>query len=143
VLNYAITLEMRILQKMSRLIKLISLLVIFSFCSSSTEDLNSITVEEVMNVIAEDNEEYFLLDVRTLEEYYGDLGHLPDAKLIPYNEIANRIDELADQKDKTIIAYCRSGNRSAIATKILKENGFNAYNMTGGMKKMKEVYPDF
>ena len=128
---------------MSRLIILIFSLFIFSCSSSSTEDLDSITVEEVMQVISEDNKEYFLLDVRTLEEYYGDLGHLPDAKLIPYNEIANRIDELADQKDKTIIAYCRSGRRSAIATNILKENGFKAYNMTGGMKKIKEVYPDF
>ena len=135
--------KMRILQKMSRLIILIFSLFIFSCSSSSTEDLDSITVEEVMQVISEDNKEYFLLDVRTLEEYYGDLGHLPDAKLIPYNEIANRIDELADQKDKTIIAYCRSGRRSAIATNILKGNGFKAYNMTGGMKKMKEVYPDF
>lgn len=135
--------KMRILQKMSRLIILIFSLFIFSCSSSSTEDLDSITVEEVMQVISEDNKEYFLLDVRTLEEYYGDLGHLPDAKLIPYNEIANRIDELADQKDKTIIAYCRSGRRSAIATNILKENGFKAYNMTGGMKKIKEVYPDF
>jgi len=128
---------------MSRLIMLIFLLFSFSCSSSSTEDLISITVEEVMQVIDEDNEEYFLLDVRTLEEYYGDLGHLPDAKLIPYNEIANRIDELADQKGKTIIAYCRSGRRSTIATNILKENGFKVYNMTGGMKKMKEVYPDF
>lgn len=128
---------------MRRLIILISLLFIFSCSSSSTEDLNSMTVEEVMQVIETDNEEYFLLDVRTLEEYYGDLGHLPDAILIPYNEIAGRIDELADQKDKTIIAYCRSGRRSAIATKILKKNGFKAYNMTGGMRQMKEVYPDF
>ena len=128
---------------MSRLIISVFLLVIFSCSSSSTEDLNSITVEKVMEVIDEDNEEYFLLDVRTLEEYYGDLGHLPDAKLIPYNEIANRVEELADQKDKTIIIYCRSGRRSAIAAKILKENGFKVYNMSGGMKKMKEIYPDF
>ena len=128
---------------MRRLIILISLLFIFSCSSSSTEDSNSMTVEEVMQVIETDNEEYFLLDVRTLEEYYGDLGHLPDANLIPYNEIAGRIDELADQKDKTIITYCRSGRRSAIATKILKKNGFKAYTMTGGMRQMKEVYPDF
>ena len=128
---------------MNRLILLIFPLLIFSCSSSSTEELNSITVEEVKKIIDEDSEEYFLLDVRTLEEYYGDLGHLPDAKLIPYNEIANRIDELSEQKDKKIIAYCRSGRRSAIATKILKENGFEVYNMIGGMKKMKEVYPNY
>ena len=128
---------------MNRLILLIFALLIFSCSSSSTEELNSITVEEVKKIIDEDSEEYFLLDVRTLEEYYGDLGHLPDAKLIPYNEIANRIDELSEQKDKKIIAYCRSGRRSAIATKILKENGFEVYNMIGGMKKLKEVYPNY
>lgn len=134
---------MRTIQKMNRLILLIFALLIFSCSSSSTEELNSITVEEVKKIIDEDSEEYFLLDVRTLEEYYGDLGHLPDAKLIPYNEIANRIDELSEQKDKKIIAYCRSGRRSAIATKILKENGFEVYNMIGGMKKLKEVYPNY
>ena len=128
---------------MRRLIIVIPLLLIFSCSSSSTEDLDSITVEEVMQVINAGDEEYFLLDVRTLEEYYGDLGHLPDAKLIPHYEIENRIDELSDQKDKTIIAYCRSGKRGAVATKILKEKGFKALNMTGGMKKMKEVYPDY
>jgi len=134
---------MRTIQKMNRLILLIFPLLIFSCSSSSTEELNSITVEEVKKIIDEESEEYFLLDVRTLEEYYGDLGHLPDAKLIPYNEIANRIDELSEQKDKKIIAYCRSGRRSAIATKILKENGFEVYNMIGGMKKLKEVYPNY
>ena len=128
---------------MSRLILLIFSVLIFSCSSSSTEELNSITVEEVKIIIDEDNEEYFLLDVRTLEEYYGDLGHLPDAKLIPYDEIANRIEELSDQKDKKIIAYCRTGRRSSIATDILKENGFEIYNMVGGMKKMKEVYPNY
>lgn len=134
---------MRTIQKMNRLILLIFPLLIFSCSSSSTEELNLITVEEVKKIIDADSEEYLLLDVRTLEEYYGDLGHLPDAKLIPYNEIANRIDELSEQKDKKIIAYCRSGRRSAIATKILKENGFEVYNMIGGMKKLKEVYPNY
>ena len=128
---------------MIRLILLIFSLLIFSCSSSSTEEMNSITVEEVKKIIDEGSKEYFLLDVRTLEEYYGDLGHLPDAKLIPYNEIANKIDELSAQKDKKIIAYCRSGRRSAISTKILKENGFEVYNMIGGMKKMKEVYPNY
>ena len=134
---------MRTIQKMNRLILLIFPLLIFSCSSSSTEKLNSITVEEVKKIIDADSEEYLLLDVRTLEEYYGDLAHIPDAKLIPYNEIANRIDELSEQKDKKIIAYCRSGRRSAIATKILKENGFEVYNMIGGMKKLKEVYPNY
>jgi len=31
----------------------------------------------------------------------------------------------------------------SLATKILKENGFEVYNMIGGMKKLKEVYPNY
>ena len=38
---------------------------------------------------------------------------------------------------KKIIVYCRSGNRSGTATKILNENGFTAYNMLGGMNEWK------
>ncbi len=124
---------------------IISLLLLFSFScsSSSSEEANSISVEAVKQIIDERNDDYFLLDVRTLEEYYGDLGHLPDAKLMPHNDIKNRIDELSEQKEKKIIAYCRTGQRSSIAATILKENGFEVYNMTGGMKRMKQLYPDF
>ena len=113
-------------------------------CSSNSgEGYNEISVGEVRKMIDSEDESVFLLDVRTLEEYYGDLGHLPKATLIPYNEVASRIAELSEQKDKKIIAYCRVGRRSAIAAKILADNGFDVYNMTGGMKKWKDEYPNF
>ena len=47
------------------------------------------------------------------------------------------MDELNDYREKKIIVYCRSGNRSGIATRILSENGFNALNMIGGMNGWK------
>jgi phage shock protein E len=71
-----------------------------------------------------------ILDVREQDEY--DAGHIPGVKLIPSGEVANRLDEIP--KDKTVIVTCRSGNRSASATKYLREQGYtNVHNMEGGI----------
>jgi len=52
---------------------------------------------------------------------------------IPLQELSQRLGELNDYRDKKVIVYCRSGNRSGKDTKILKENGFDAINLIGGM----------
>ena len=77
------------------------------------------------------NDDYYFLDVRTIKEHK--MKSIPNTDCIPVQEIEERMDELNDYRDKNIIVYCRSGNRSGIATKILNENGFNAINMIGGM----------
>jgi rhodanese-related sulfurtransferase len=44
------------------------------------------------------------------------------------------VDELEDLKDKEVICYCRSGNRSGQACMILEQLGFsNVNNLAGGM----------
>lgn len=75
-----------------------------------------------------------LLDVRTNAEYAGPLGHLPGAELIPLQELGKRYQELLPVQNKEIVVYCRSGNRSQVATALLREKGFNAINMLGGMR---------
>ncbi len=82
----------------------------------------------------ENKEDVVLLDVRTPGEFNGPLGHIDQAILIPVQELGSRIKELEPYKDKEIIVYCRSGNRSRAATKILLKNGFKAVNMTQGMQ---------
>ena len=112
-------------------------------CSTTTEKAyNEIRVEEVRMMI-DGEEDVFLLDVRTLGEYYGELGHLPSAVLIPHYALEGRLAELSEHKDKKIIAYCRTGKRSAFAAEILSKNGYNVYNMTGGMKLWKSTYPSY
>ena len=76
-----------------------------------------------------------LLDVRTPDEFRGESGHLEHAILIPLQELERRLDELTAYKRQTIIAYCRSGNRSGTAAAILTKKGFAAMNMEGGMLK--------
>ncbi len=80
----------------------------------------------------------FLLDVRTQPEW--DEFHAPKAVLIPLDELPNRLSELP--KDQEIVVICRSGNRSAVATDILRQNGFNATSVAGGMNAWRAAgYP--
>jgi rhodanese-related sulfurtransferase len=72
-----------------------------------------------------------LLDVRTEEEYAA--GYIEGAKLIPVGELESRIEEISDFKDKPVLVYCRSGNRSVTASNILLDKGFTTvYNLKNG-----------
>ncbi len=74
-----------------------------------------------------------LLEVRTPAEFYGSLGHLQDALLIPVIELQDRLVELEPYRSRTIIVYCRTGRRSGRATSLLNEEGFTVFNLIGGM----------
>ena len=98
----------------------------------------NITVADVQKKIYIKNN-ILLLDVRTLDEFDGPLGHIAGAVLIPIQEIEQRIDELNKHKEKEIIVICRSGKRSQTGTRILISHGFNAVNMVGGMKAWNDL----
>ncbi len=77
-----------------------------------------------------------ILDVREPDEFDGPLGRIPGARLIPLGELADRVDEL--KQDKPIVAVCRAGGRSAQATVILKRAGFaDIANLAGGMLRWR------
>ena len=66
-----------------------------------------------------------VIDVRTETEW--DTGHLEGALHIEWQDILKVSSDL--QKDEEIFLYCRSGNRSGKATKILIQAGYvNAKN---------------
>ena len=108
---------------------ILSFLLAFWSCSKSD------TIESFSALSMIGNDDYYFLDVRTIKEHK--MKSIPNTDCIPVQEIEERMDELNDYRDKKIIVYCRSGNRSGIATKILNENGFNALNMIGGMNGWK------
>ena len=72
-----------------------------------------------------------LLDVRTSSERSAQ--QIKGSIHIPLNELRNRSDELKKYKDKEIICYCRTGNRSLNAASLLKKQGFNSANLKGGI----------
>ena len=103
-----------------------------SFCS---KNVDVISMEEFQNNIL--NDKSIILDVRTEEEYFGPLGHINGAVLIPIDELENRLSELEIYKNDTIYVVCRSGNRSNFGKDILNANNFKAINVDGGMLAWK------
>lgn len=80
-----------------------------------------------------ENKKAFVLDVRTPNEFYE--GHIKNAVLIPVSQLSGRLSEIEKYKDKDILVYCRSGNRSTVASEIMIQNGYkNLYNLRRGIK---------
>ena len=73
-----------------------------------------------------------LLDVRDQYEY--DAGHITGAVLLPYDAIEEYAPGLPDYKDDTIIVYCRSGRRSAIAAQTLAAIGYTDIRDLGSIR---------
>lgn len=93
-----------------------------------------VTVDQAVGLL--DNPNVVFIDVREQDEY--DAGHIPGVQLIPLGSVPSRLGEIP--KDKTVIAVCRSGNRSSQATKYLRDQGFdNVHNMTGGMNQWSQA----
>ncbi len=71
-----------------------------------------------------------IYDVRTAEEYMS--GHVKNATLLPLNDIETGISPTVS-KDTPIAVYCRSGNRSAQAAKLIKDMGYDKVVDMGGL----------
>jgi rhodanese-related sulfurtransferase len=72
-----------------------------------------------------------VLDVRTPEEFA--LAHVPGARNIPVQSLAQRAAELGSDKRVPVVIYCRSGARSAVATNLLRGLGFTQVTDIGPM----------
>jgi len=115
------------------------LLFVNLFLHFGCESNRNISVQEAHNSLGEEN--VLFLDVRTREEFVRD-GRIKNALLIPVNLLEKKLIELDAHKQKKIIIYCRSGRRSQVATDILINNNFNAFNMEGGFSAWEEyTYP--
>ncbi|WP_027818983.1 MBL fold metallo-hydrolase [Paraburkholderia bannensis] len=80
--------------------------------------------------------EWQVVDVREAAEFIDCLGHLPDAKLVPLSQLMGRIDEL--DRERPVVAVCRSGVRSAQASVLLGKAGFTQVaNLAGGMLRWR------
>jgi len=94
---------------------------------SPNDELPEIAVDEAIERVAGGA---LLIDVREQDEW--DAGHITGATLIPSSQLQSRWQEIPT--DKTVIVYCRSGNRSNAATDFLKQQGLNnVHNMLGGV----------
>ncbi len=81
----------------------------------------------------------YLIDVRNPVELKRD-GRLPNAVNIPLDDLRDHLDGLP--KDRPLIVSCRSGQRSYIAERILKNAGFNVRNLDGAFLTYQAAYPE-
>jgi len=102
------------------LILMFSLNSLFGCKSESKEIVQIASVAEFKKGLS--NSEVQLVDVRTAEEYHE--GYIENAQLIDFylDNFQDKIQEL--DKNKPVYLYCKSGNRSGKASKILSDLGF-------------------
>lgn len=94
-------------------------------------EYKKVTSEEAKKMM-ETEKNYKIIDVRSLEEYNE--GHIPNAILLPIeNIVSGNLQELPD-KNQLIMVYCRSGNRSRQAALKLIEQGYTNVVDFGGIK---------
>jgi rhodanese-related sulfurtransferase len=109
--------------------------VFFVSCESSAQSSN-LSVDEFEKAISQNNIQ--LLDVRTPAEYQS--GHLKNTLLANWNNEAEfRLRVQSLDKNKPVYTYCLSGARSNAATQWLRKQGFNAYNLEGGIIAWKNA----
>jgi rhodanese-related sulfurtransferase len=114
---------------MKKVFALIASVLLLAGCSSSTGAID-LGVSEFSTKVAEAG--VITLDVRTPIEFAE--GHIEGARLIDFQS-GNFENEIAAlDKNATYAVYCRSGNRSGQAVKVMQDAGFtNVFNMNGGV----------
>jgi rhodanese-related sulfurtransferase len=114
---------------MKKVITILASVLLLAGCSSSSSAID-LSVSEFSNKVTEAG--IITLDVRTPGEFSE--GHIDGALLIDFQS-GNFENEIASlDKSKTYAVYCRSGNRSGEAVKVMSDAGFtNLYNLNGGV----------
>ena len=106
---------------------IIILSVSFLFLACSNKGYKNLNIEKAIKLV-NSSTNLIIIDVRTREEYLA--GNIPNSINIDVlsQDFKSKIDML--DKNKEYLVYCRSGNRSAIASSIMSTNGFlNIYNL--------------
>lgn len=98
--------------------------------SPSHEPYLNITGEEAKRIM-DSGVPHIILDVRSEAEYRT--GHIEGAILIPHTEIDQKAPSMLPDKDALILVYCRSGNRSKVASEALLDLGYKNIREFGGI----------
>jgi sulfur-carrier protein adenylyltransferase/sulfurtransferase len=100
--------------------------------------ITEVDPREVHDLLSNDGNGYVIVDVRETSEF--EEAHLPGAVHVPRSYLEQRIEGAAPDKASRVIAYCASGNRSALAAHtMLKELGYESVeSMKGGITLWKD-----
>jgi len=112
--------------KRLKLILVIMILMILSSCGGGYSKITAVEAKKMM-----DNQIVTILDVRTQEEYNS--GHIENAVLLPDYEVKAKAENVLKDKNAVILVYCRTGNRSARASRDLISLGYKKVYDFGGI----------
>ena len=90
-----------------------------------------------------EDKDFVIIDVRTPGEY--NQYRIKGSVLIPMNEIPSKIDYFKEiTKEKKVLLYCRSGNRSEYVARFLIEQGVEKiYNLQYGIIYVPKEFVEF
>ena len=108
------------------LVLLLATLISLQVTACNAGELNRIDNISQQNLLTkiETKQNLLILDVRSPKEYKE--GHIPGAINIEYDQIADRINEIANYKNSTVVVYCERGVRANVAEKTLASAGFKS-----------------
>ncbi len=119
------------------MLRTLSLLFILAFSSSQAEpvELSPASADSLIRARKTDSA-FRLVDVRTPEEFAS--GHLSGAGLIDFHAPSFQADIGKLPREAKILIYCRSGNRSGQALRLMESMGFkDAAHVAGGINAWK------
>lgn len=101
--------------------------------SAGGPSVNTIEATQLIN-----RQDALVLDVREQAEYAQ--SHILNSRGLPLSQIEARIGDMEKFKNKPVIVYCATGNRSSAAAAALKKHGFsNVVNLSGGFAAWQQA----
>lgn len=108
---------MQITQKCKSVVLVFNLILLFiTVTDCSSQQSGSVNDSAIVQLTSQSASELVdditvtILDVRTIEEYKA--SHIKGAIVIPLQALEKRVSEIEHLKDKKVLVYCRTGNRS-------------------------------
>ena len=123
---------------MKKLIVILLLAALLTGCVATGDDkantYRQITMDDAVSMMAEESG-YIILDVRRPDEFAE--KHIPGAVNLPNEKIGTESIRELPEKDRLILVYCRSGNRSKQAAEKLVKLGYSNVVEFGGILDWK------
>ena len=95
--------------------------------------VNTLEATQLIN-----RQDALVLDVREQAEYAQ--AHILNSRGLPLSQIEARIGDIEKFKDKPVIVYCATGNRSSTAAAVMRKRGFsNVVNLSGGFAAWQQA----
>jgi len=105
-------------------------LIIMTELKRAIKGYKEVLPSEAVRLI--NKEDAMVLDVREANEL--EQGSIIDSKHVALSVLPEKLDSLSSNKDQPILVFCKTGNRSTQACKLLLKNSYsNVFGLKGGI----------